>query len=150
MNTDDERASARAKISAPNSRTYSRNALVLFLLVAFFPQSLLFAGKDQDLTKHYGLIFGTAYGPDDQPLYGVKVEIHPVGQKKPNWERFSDHRGEFALRVPPGPADYLVTGEVEMVMVQDGKRQPKKKLKAERTVHIQAEERTDIGLHLAE
>jgi hypothetical protein len=119
------------------------------LLVSFFPQSLLFAGKDKDLTKHFGLIFGTAYGPDDRPFYGAKIEIHPVGQKNPHWERFSDHRGEFALRVPPGPGDYVVTGEAEIVLTLDGKPQPKKKIKDERAVHIQGEERQDIGLHLA-
>jgi hypothetical protein len=131
-----------------------RIAVVPGLLLSFFLySSTSFADKDdkdKDLKKHYGLIFGTAYGPDDQPLYGVKVEIHPIKKKNPHWERFSDHQGEFAVRVPPGPADYLVSGEVEIVPLQGGKPQKKKKIKAERTVHIESEERQDIGLHLAE
>jgi len=53
--------------------------------------------------KSYGLIFGTAYGPDDRPLYGVRITIHPEGKKHPSWELVSDHRGEFAQRVPPAP-----------------------------------------------
>ncbi|HEY6972324.1 MAG TPA: hypothetical protein VJA94_24145 [Candidatus Angelobacter sp.] len=111
--------------------------------------SLSFAGKDKDLQKHYGLIFGTAYGPDDHTLYGAKVEIHPAGKKHPAWELFSDHRGEFAQRVPPGPADYVITGVVEYAPVENGVPQmkKKKKLKAETKVHIEAEERQDVSLH---
>src|SRR5229473_1637594 len=71
------------------------------------------AAQDDSKKKSYGLIFGTAYGPDDRPLYGVRVTIHPVGKKHPSWELVSDHRGEFAQRVPPGTADYIVNGEVE-------------------------------------
>ena len=122
-------------------------AIVLVAILLFsLHSSSLAADKDKDLKKHFGLIFGTAYGPDDRPLYGAKIEIHPVGQKHPHWELISDHRGEFAQRVPPGPGDYLITGEA-MIEGQDNK---KRKFKAEKTIHIQAEERQDVGLHLAE
>lgn len=103
--------------------------------------------------KPYALIFGTAYGSDDRPLYGVKVTIHPQTKKRPNWRLISDHRGEFAQRVPPGPADYLVSGEAEYVPVdENGKPQlsKKKKLKGETKVRVESEERLDIGLHLTE
>lgn len=142
-----------AKNSSLSNRPFVRIALLLVVTSAFFcrPASLLGENdKDKDLRKHYGLIFGTAYGPDDRPLYGAKIQIHPVGQKHPHWELMSDHRGEFALRVPPGPADYLVTGEAEMLPTQNAESRKKMKIKAERTVHIQAEERQDIGLHLAQ
>lgn len=132
------------------NRPMGKVALVWGLLLSLFLySSSLFAGKDKNLIKHYGLIYGTAYGPDDRPLYGVKIEIHPVGQKHPKWDLMSDHQGEFALRVPPGPADYLVTGEAEIVPQQNGESRKKTKVRGERTVHIQAEERQDIGLHLA-
>ena len=108
--------------------------------------SSAFAGKDNNLKKHYGLIFGTVYGPDDHSLYGAKIEIHPAGKKHPAWELFSDHRGEFAQRVPPGPMDYVITGEVEYAPVVNGVTQKKKKLKAEAKVHIEAEERQDVSL----
>lgn len=108
--------------------------------------------KKEDLRKPYGLIFGTAYGPDDRPLYGVKVGIHPVGAKHPSWDLVSDHRGEFAQRVPPGPADYVIVGEAEFAPVENGvpNRHKKKKLKAETRVHINKEERQDISLHFRE
>jgi hypothetical protein len=103
--------------------------------------------------KEYGLIFGTAYGPDNRPLYGVKITIHPQGKKHPSWELVSDHRGEFAQRVPPGPSDYLIAGQAEYAPVgENGKPQMsrKKKLKGETRVHIEGQERQDIGLHLIE
>ena len=136
-----------------SDRCYLRTAIALGLMFLLnIPSSLSLAEKGKDLRKHFGLIFGTAYGPDDRPLYGARIEIHPLGQKHPNWELFSDHRGEFALRVPPGPADYLITGQAEIVPVQNGvaANKKKQKIKAEKTVHIQAEERQDVGLHLAE
>jgi hypothetical protein len=106
--------------------------------------------KRDNHKKDYGVIFGTAYGPDDLPMYGVRVTIHPVGKKHPSWELQSDHRGEFAQRVPPAPADYLVTGEAEIAPVVNGKPQTskKKRLKGEAKVHIDGAEWHDFSLHL--
>jgi hypothetical protein len=123
--------------------------LALVVLSALVqPQALADKKKPE---KSYGLIFGTAYGPDDRPLYGVRITIHPQSKKHPNWQLVSDHRGEFAQRVPPGPADYLIQGEAEYApMGGDGKPQmsKKKKLKGETRVHIDGQERQDVGIHL--
>ena len=115
-------------------------ASLLLLLISSF------ADKSKD-SKPYALIFGTAYGPDQRPLYGASIEIHPVGRKHPAWDLMSDHQGEFAQRVPPGPADYLVTGQAE-VPSDVGTGQKKIKIKGEKKVHIAAEERQDISLLL--
>jgi hypothetical protein len=114
-----------------------------------------FAGDDKkgdNKKENYGLIFGTAYGLDDRPLYGVRVTIHPAGKKRPSWELVSDHHGEFAQRVPPGPGDYEVSGVIELVPVQDGKPQKsqRKRLKGQAKVHIADQERQDFSLHLRE
>jgi hypothetical protein len=100
--------------------------------------------------KDYGLLFGTAFGPNDRPMYGVRVTIHPVGKKHPSYDQQSDHRGEFAQRLPPGPCDYLVTGEVEITLVENGKAPKKKHLKGEATVHLDGQERRDFSLHMKE
>lgn len=103
--------------------------------------------------KPYALIFGTAYGPDDRPLYGVKITIRREGKKHGSWELLSDHRGEFAQRVPAEASDYLVKGYAAYAPVgADGKPQlsKKKKLKGQTRVHIEGEERQDIGVHLTE
>jgi hypothetical protein len=108
--------------------------------------------RDAKKEKPYGLIFGTAYGPDDRPLYGVRVKIRPLGKDHPAWDLQSDHHGEFAQRVPKGPGDYLVNGEVEIIPVENGKPQKSKKkhLKGEAKVHIDDQERRDFSLHLTE
>jgi hypothetical protein len=101
--------------------------------------------------KPYALIFGTAYGPDDRPLYGVKITIRREGNKHKTWELVSDHRGEFAQRVPADTSDYLIKGEAEYAPVgADGRPQmsKKKKLRGEARVHIDGEERQDVGVHL--
>lgn len=87
----------------------------------------------------YALLFGTVYGPDDHPLYGVKILIRRVDQKKPKWELVSDHQGEFAQRVPAGKADYIITAEV---------KGPKNQPKPELTVHVENDERKDFALRL--
>jgi len=122
-------------------------ALGLILLGLGSYASAAFDGKQKD--KDYGLLFGTAYGPDDHPMYGVRVTIHPVGKKHPSYEQLSDHRGEFAQRLPPGPRDYLVIGEIE-IPVKNGKAQKKKHLKGETTVHLEGQERHDFSLHMKE
>jgi hypothetical protein len=101
--------------------------------------------------KRYALLFGTAYGPDDRPLYGVKITIRREGKNHKTWELISDHRGEFAQRVPADASDYLVKGEAEYAPVgPDGKPQmsKKRKLRGETRVHIEGEERQDVGVHL--
>ena len=111
------------------------------------------ADKKQKAEKPYALIFGTAYGPDDRPFYGAKITIHPVTKKRPSWDLISDHRGEFAQRIPPGPGDYLVQGIAEYAPAgPDGKPQKAKakRLKGEAKVHVDNEERVDISLHLTE
>lgn len=93
----------------------------------------------------YALIFGTVWGPDDHPLYGVKVKIRRTDQKKPHWELFSDHNGEFAQRIPPGPADYLVSADLKGYKSASGKQLHQN---GAVKVHVDNDEREDIGLHL--
>ena len=93
----------------------------------------------------YALIFGTVWGPDDHPLYGVKVKIRRADQKKAHWELFSDHNGEFALRVHPGPADYLVSADLKNYKSLTGKEL---RQDGEVKVHIENDERQELGLHL--
>jgi len=100
-------------------------------------------GKAQP--QPYALIFGTVYDPDGHTLYAVKVNIRREGEKKMRWELYSNHTGEFAQRVPVGPGDYVVWADVKGYKLPDGRRfQPSPEVK----VHIDGDERTDIGLHL--
>lgn len=93
----------------------------------------------------YALIFGTVWSPDGQPVYGVRVKIRRADQKKSHWELYSDHAGEFAQRVPAGKADYMVWADLKDYKLPNGRH-----LRAgtEVTVHIENDERADLGLHL--
>jgi hypothetical protein len=76
-----------------------------------------------------------------RPLYGVRVKLRRAGEKKFRWEAYSDHRGEFGIRVPAAKADY--------VLVPDVKNTRSKPL-PETQIHVESDERIDIGVHLEE
>ena len=123
--------------------------LICFFAVVDLPASspMLGAPAPQKLkpTDHYALIFGTVWGPDDHPLYGVKVRIRRTRDKKPKWELTSNHVGEFAQRVPASKADYVVWADVKGVKTKDGHALH---LAQQVPVHVEYDERVDIGLHL--
>lgn len=95
--------------------------------------------------KPYALIFGTVFDPDGRGVYGVKIKIRRADQKKASWELHSDHRGEFAQRVPAGKADYVIWADTKDYKLPSGKHL---KPGTEVTAHIYNEERSDVGLHL--
>jgi len=118
--------------------------LLLFLLCA---ASAGAAGTPPD-HKHdqpYALIFGTVWGPDDRPLYGVKVRIRRASEKKPRWELYSDHNGEFALRVPAAKADYVIWADLKGYKSPSGIQLHQDE---DVTVHVEYDEKVDTGLHL--
>ena len=115
-------------------------------------------GKDKKKsTSHdeheYAVMIGTVYGKDQRPLYGAKIRIRRLDQKKGKYELISDHNGEFAQRVPPGPADYLIwidrdkgSEPAASQAVQTAEHGPVRGTNSVR-VHIEKDERVDIGLH---
>jgi hypothetical protein len=88
----------------------------------------------------YALIYGTVWSPDDHPVPGVPIKIRRASDKKAKWELVSDRNGEFAQRVPAGGQDYVIQADV---------KGPKGQPKPEVTVHIDDNERKDVGLHLS-
>lgn len=116
---------------------------VLFVVALLAPS--LARGEEPKKPKAYALIFGTVWDPDGHALYAVKVKIRGADEKKVRWEVHSNQTGEFAQRVPPGPGDYIVWADVKGYKLPDGRR-----LQAgpEVKVHIDGDERVDIGLHL--
>lgn len=115
------------------TRKSSSSILVALLLLLLPIVDARASGSDAK--KPYALIFGTVYGPDDRPVYGVKIKIRRADQKKAKWELMSDHSGEFAQRLPAGTADYIITTD---------EKHPAPEVK----VHIENDERRDISLHL--
>lgn len=120
--------------------------LVLLLLPSLsFRGNLLAAQRPRSDEKPYALISGTVWGPDDRPVYGIPVKIRRAKDKKPKWEVYSDHHGEFAQRVPAGESDYILTADLKNVKSADG--QPLH-LVQDVTVHVYNDEREETGLHL--
>ena len=109
------------------------------------PATATSASQKLKPTDQYALIFGTVWGPDDHPVYGVKVKIRRARDKKPKWELTSDHVGEFAQRVPATKADYIVWADLKGLKTVDGRPLH---LAQEVAVHVEYDERVDIGLHL--
>jgi len=119
--------------------TTNRRRAAAFLAIAFMvaaPCFLMASDSKQHERDPYALLFGTLYGPNNRPAYGVKIKIRRADQKKAKWELMSNHQGEFAQRVPAGKADYIITADV--------KGNPKPEL----TVHVENDERKDFVLHM--
>jgi hypothetical protein len=127
-------------------RRFAAMALpVAFLASLLAPTSARSSGHEKP--KPYALIYGTVWDPDGHPLYGVKVKIRRATdkEKKARWELFSNHIGEFAQRLPAGKADYVVWADVKGFKLPSGRQlKPGPPV----TVHIDNDERSDIGLHL--
>lgn len=71
--------------------------------------------------------------------------IRRLQGKKAKWQLTSDHAGEFAQRVPAGKADYEVWADLKGVKTNSGERLH---LAQKVAVHVEYDERVDIGLHL--
>jgi len=130
-------------------RLTSHKIFAIAFIAAFlaaFSSSL--AAQQVKPGQPYAVIFGTVWGPDNRPVYGVTVKIRRATDKpkKTRWEVYSDHHGEFAQRVPAGEGDYILSANTKGVKGPDGRPLH---LVAEVKVHIYNDERQDTGLHLA-
>ena len=101
-------------------------------------------GQDKK-EKPYALLFGTVWGPDAHPIYGVRVKIRRAEEKKARWELYSDHRGEFAQRLPAGKADYVVWADLKGAKLNGNKELTSQE---DAKVHFEFDERVDVSLHL--
>ena len=98
-------------------------------------------GQKRRGQQPYALVAGTVFREDGLSLRGARVVLEPQGeaggrQRLRKQEALSDARGEFAFRVPPVPAEYLVTATAPGYQSQ------------ERRVQIQGEERIDVFFRL--
>jgi hypothetical protein len=137
--------SLRSRLRFARQRSFG--PIVIALLLLGLQPNPLHSAQHGKPEKPYALIFGTVWGPDDHPIYGVLVKIRRATDKpkKVRWEVYSDHNGEFAQRVPPGELDYILWTDLKGFKPSDGKPLH---LDKEVTVHIYNDERQDTGLHL--
>ena len=115
-------------------------SLLLVISPAAIARNGAFPQSSSNPNKHdYALIYGTVWGPDDRPVAGISIKIRPASAKKAKWDLVSNSVGEFAQRVPAGREDYIVEAAIKM---------PKGQPKPQVQVHIDNDERQDIGIHL--
>jgi hypothetical protein len=48
------------------------------------------------------IFYATVFTNEGRLLAGAEIHVRPTGKKKPDYEAWSDRRGEFAVRVPQG------------------------------------------------
>jgi hypothetical protein len=120
---------------------------LLLCLVQFSLAPTILHSALQKPGQPYAVIFGTVWGPDNRPIYGVHVKIRRATDKpkKVRWDQYSDHSGEFAQHVPAGEADYILSADPKDLKLSDGTQLH---LPEEVKVHIYNDEREDTGLHL--
>ena len=141
----------KRRLKTATSRSYrypsaiAFRASILACLTLFLTLNNSLHGREKSPPPNYALIFGTVWGPDDRPVYGVEVKIRVAGEKKARWEAHSNHLGEFEQRVPVGKQDYVLWADLK------GYKNPTyKHLQPgpEVAVHIERDERVDTGVHL--
>ena len=120
----------------------------IFVCIAVFLILSAVAQAGQRLTaKNSAVIFGTVWGPDDRPVYGVTVKIRRASDKANHvrWEVYSNHLGEFEQLVPAGKETYILWADTKGLKTADGRQvQPGPSV----TVEIEGNERADTGVHL--
>jgi hypothetical protein len=116
------------------------SCLAIFLVVA--PAA---PARQRPTPNDLAVIFGTVWGPDDRPVYGITVKIRRARDKKPRWEVHSNHLGEFEQFVPAGRETYVLWADTKGLKTPDGRH-----LQAgeQVTVQIEGNERVNTGVHL--
>ncbi len=122
----------------PKKRTGIRLALVLAALIP-----LAAAPKKKPALDTYAVVSGSVFtasgyalpdadvtlAPEAPPAGGSSVKSKPI-------EIASDARGEFVVRVPPGPLDYRVTVNARGYQSQ------------QKTVRVEDQERVEVTFQL--
>lgn len=135
----------RTAITLRNAPALVFRPLFLACLTLFLILNNPLHGREKSQPPKYALIFGTVWGPDDRPVYGVQVKIRVAGEKKVRWQVHSNHLGEFEQRVPPGKQDYVLSADLKGYKNAAYKHlQPGPEV----TVHVENDERVDTGVHL--
>jgi hypothetical protein len=124
-----------------------RTSRIFFYFAVLLLISAVAQAGQQRTAKNSAVIFGTVWGPDDRPVYGVTIKIRRAKDKARHarWEVYSNHLGEFEQLVPAGKETYILWADTKGLKTADGK---KVLPGPEVTVEIEGNERVDTGVHL--
>jgi hypothetical protein len=90
------------------------------------------------------LIIGTIFNENAMSFPGVQVRIRVSGEKKFKWETYTNLRGEFAVRVPPG-FDYEVVTHVKKYADQMQNVNAKADVQQRLSIKLEPQEQTKAG-----
>jgi hypothetical protein len=127
----------RKKKRKLKKRTGTSLTLLLALLSAVF-LPLAAAPKKKPVLDTYAVISGSVFDERSYALPGADVILAPEVQptKANTIEMVSDARGEFVVRVPPGPMHYSVTVHAKGFQ------------SLRKTVSVQDQERVEVTFQL--
>lgn len=100
------------------------------------PPASGFQSSSSSSRPHDFLIFTTIFTDRGLALYGARTRLRRAEEKKFRWEAMSDHRGELALRVPPG-AEYEMTVEARGFKTETRKIDARNDMRADLTIRMQ-------------
>lgn len=83
----------------------------------------------------FALLYGTVFDQDGRLVRGAQVEVRQR-QGKGRWQARTDEQGEFAVRLPPGKAVYIVEARAQGLNPE------------QKEVEFSADERLDVVLQL--
>ena len=117
------------------------SVLLALLLVAILP--LAAAPKKKPALDIYAVVSGSVFDSSGYALPGADATLAPDSQaqgvqtqKVKAIEAVSDARGEFVVRVPPGPMHYIVTVHAKGYQIQ------------QKTLSVQDQERVEVTFQL--
>jgi hypothetical protein len=90
------------------------------------------------------LIIGTIFDENALSFPGVHVRIRVSGEKKFKWEAYTNSRGEFAVRVPPG-FEYEVVTHVKKYADQTQNVDAKADVQQRLSIKLQPQGQTKAG-----
>lgn len=83
----------------------------------------------------FALLYGTVFDQDGRLVRGAQVEVRQR-EGKGRWQARTDEQGEFAVRLPPGRAVYIVEARARGLNPE------------QKEVEFAADERLDVVLQL--
>jgi hypothetical protein len=90
------------------------------------------------------LIIGTVFNENAISFPGVQVKIRRAEEKKFRWETYTNSRGEFAVRVPPG-YDYELLVHVKKYKDQNQSVSSKADVQQRLSIRLEAQDQTKAG-----
>jgi hypothetical protein len=63
------------------------------------------------------IFYATVFTKEGKLLEGAEIHVRPAGKKRPDYQAWSDRRGEFAVRVSPG-MDYDIIVKADGFLTQ--------------------------------